>query len=152
MKLDKFTVRLDELAKEYGVVLLGTLRVHTKDGYSGKTTLDVTDTVTYGGLKDSTGPFLVCNAQRKRPSKKKTHKVSTSFGIIDREKPMGGDGGIESPVDGKVYTNRHSYETHLKDNNCHVVTDSAGRRSQEATKRTEKTKQELKNSGDFSWG
>lgn len=74
-----------------------------------------------------------------------------SFQVGNRESSMGTDGGVESPVDGKIYTNRQSYETHLKDKGYHVVTDSPQKRKEEAVKRRESTQEALKDSSNFSW-
>jgi hypothetical protein len=46
--------------------------------------------------------------------------------IIDREKPMGD--GVESPITGEFFTNRRTYEDHLKDEGCEIIgNDYTGR-------------------------
>lgn len=64
--------------------------------------------------------------------------AGSSFTLIDREKVIGD--GVKSILDGKAYTNRGSYEQHLKDRGCFVV-------GNDLNKATEK-KRELR--GDFN--
>ncbi len=64
---------------------------------------------------------ILSNALRKRNRQLAALAKST---FIDREKVIGS--GVKSMLDGKVYTNRTSYEQHLKDNGCVIVGNDYG--------------------------
>jgi hypothetical protein len=64
-----------------------------------------------------------------------------NFLMAKQVNPMGD--GVRSPIDDKVYTSRHSYESHLKQHGCEIVGNDFGS-SRAKRQERELTKQETK--------
>lgn len=117
-----FAGELEALCKKHDVILVtGVVRMSDLNGYLKDTfSIAVSDEVTVANLRDTYGPFLISNADRKQQENNAPIK-GYSFQICDREKLM--NGGTESPIDGKIYTSRNAYEQHVKDHGWSILGD-----------------------------
>lgn len=149
----QFADDLKELYTRHGVFMAANGKLTPLQDYKeGSLTVTVKDSISYGnGVVDRSGLFVVPEIEQKEMPKPKGVKASAAFQIIDKEKPLGGD-AIESPVDGKMYTNRASYDRHLKENGCHVVDDSRKRTFDKADKMRSAQQEALSASNvDWQW-
>lgn len=149
--MKKFAEELLALSKKHGVVLEGKIRIREDGDYLPDTlSYEISDCVDMGGgVRDCSGTYLLAHAQRKPEPVQEFAPSKVKIDIIDYEKPM--EGGIHSPTDGKYYSRRRDYETHLKDKGMHVVTDSPQRMAERRHKRIEEKKSLDKQSGNFAW-
>lgn len=149
----EFAKELKELFKKHGVFMgSGGKLVPMQDYKINTLKVTLTDSINYGnGVKDKSGVFVVTEIDRKPEKRAKSFKSNTAFQIVDKEKPLGGE-AVESPVDGKMYTNRAAYDRHLKENGCHIVDDSRKATADKIDRMKSMQKEALSTRGvDFAW-
>jgi hypothetical protein len=149
---NKFIKELKTLCEKHGVFLLGNHRIaNAKDYEAGTLQYTVVDEVTFNGIKDRSANFLVGSAQRKiEQNSSAVTSGKFAITIIDYEKPMGTEGGVQSPVDEKVYTSRMKYEQHLKDTG-HRISGDSSETTRKKIEQANKEAAEAKAAAPFEW-
>jgi hypothetical protein len=116
-----FTRDLQKLMQKHGCYLLGNLSVTTGD-HLDYTTLscEIAEYIMIPTgmhmVKDTSGPFIVIDADRKEiaPSFYQGNKSHVS--IMDKDRLLAN--GIVSPIDQTVFHNRREWANHLKSHDC----------------------------------
>lgn len=148
MDSNKFCEELKSLCESHEVILLGAHRITPLEKYKQETvSYAVVDTVEYGGIKDRSGTFLLCEAELVPAPKVEFKPQRCRIAVLDRERVM--YDGIRSPIDNSMHYSRASYDDHLKRHDCVVVEDS--RQSTQAKIEAKRRAKEESESTPFEW-
>lgn len=123
--LDEFLTALNKLCEQHSVYMTGRMRIIPDTDPYDLTTFCITkkDVIDYSYARDTAGPFLEFAISEKPLSYVPKVYQRECVTIMDREKLM--NGGFISMADGKVYTQRASYDDSLRRNDCILVGDDA---------------------------
>lgn len=116
---EKFLEGLNKLLKQHKLSLDGSLRVYSKNDYADFLGTDVSS-VEF--IDSPTGkinlPHIVFTAKVKSKS---LAPVKSDYKLTVFNRDVLFQNPVKSPVDGKHYTNRKTYDDHLKAHNCFEI-------------------------------